>query len=74
MVSQNIPAEQVAKVIARADSDPLDHNNPNSARNRRIEIVLLRNSQIPFHKVSAPKELISKPGSKGIEKTFECVR
>ena len=62
MVEQGIPHEQIARIVGKADSDPLDRENPFSSRNRRITITLLRNSIVPFHKVSAPKELMANPG------------
>jgi chemotaxis protein MotB len=59
MVGQGIPKEQIARVVGKADSDPLDPENPGSPRNRRITITLLRNSIMPFNKIAAPKELLS---------------
>ncbi|MDF3047074.1 MAG: flagellar motor protein MotB [Candidatus Midichloriaceae bacterium] len=58
IVEQGISPDQIAKLIGRADTAPLDPGNPNSPRNRRIEITLLRNSIMPFNKISAPKQLI----------------
>jgi chemotaxis protein MotB len=58
MVDEGIATEQIARVVAHADTDPLLPNDVNSPRNRRIEIILLRNSLMPFHKVAAPKELL----------------
>jgi chemotaxis protein MotB len=58
IVEQGISPDQIAKLVGRADTDPLDPNNPNSPRNRRIEITLLRNSIMPFNKISAPRQLI----------------
>jgi chemotaxis protein MotB len=37
-----VPTERVVKVVGEADKDPLLTNDPESARNRRIAIVLLR--------------------------------
>lgn len=58
MVEQGVSPDQVARIVGRADTAPLDQNNPNSPRNRRIEVTLLRNSIMPFNKISAPKQLI----------------
>lgn len=58
MVEQGMPSEQIAKIVARADAEPIDPANPNSPANRRITITLLRNSVMPFNKISAPKQLI----------------
>jgi chemotaxis protein MotB len=61
MIDQGVPQDQIARVVGRADAEPLDQDNPNSPRNRRITITLLRNSIMPFNKVSAPKELLTSP-------------
>ncbi len=58
MVEQGISPDQIARIVGRADTAPLDQNNPTSPRNRRIEVTLLRNSIMPFNKISAPKQLI----------------
>lgn len=55
MISQGMAVEQVRRVVAHADTEPVDANNPYSAQNRRIAIILLRNSVMPFTKVSLPK-------------------
>ncbi len=61
IVEQGVPQEQIARVVGKADAEPLDQDNPSSPRNRRITITLLRNSVMPFNKVSAPKELLTSP-------------
>lgn len=61
MIEQGVPQDQIARVVGKADAEPLDQDNPNSPRNRRITITLLRNSIMPFNKVSAPKELLTSP-------------
>lgn len=58
LVENGIADDQIARIIGRADSDPIS-NNPYAAENRRISIVLLRNTIAPYHKVSAPKEVLS---------------
>ena len=57
IIDQGISADQIARVVARADTEPLDPANPNSSRNRRVTITLLRNSIMPFNKVALPKDL-----------------
>ncbi len=54
MVEQGLSKDHVASIVGRADTDPLDPENPKSSRNRRIEIILLRNSIMPFNKLSNP--------------------
>ncbi len=59
VVEQGVPHEQIARVVGKADAEPIDADNPNSPRNRRITITLLRNSVMPFNKIAAPKGLLS---------------
>ncbi|MEO5375027.1 MAG: flagellar motor protein MotB [Alphaproteobacteria bacterium] len=42
LISAGIREERIARVVGRADTDPLVANNPIDPRNRRISIVLLR--------------------------------
>ena len=58
MVEQGMPIDQISRIVGRADAEPLDSSNPNSSRNRRIVITLLRNSIMPFNKISAPRQLL----------------
>lgn len=58
LVSSGIDQDRIARIVGRADTDPIDPANPNSPRNRRISITLLRNSVMPFSKISAPKALL----------------
>ena len=55
IVEQGIPADQISRIVGKADTEPLDPANPNSSRNRRVTITLLRNSIAPFNKVALPK-------------------
>jgi chemotaxis protein MotB len=61
MSSEGVPPEQFARVVGKADTEPIDMSNPKSAKNRRITVTLLRNSVAPYNKVSAPKELLQSP-------------
>jgi len=44
LIDAGIPEERIAWVVGKADNDPLFPEEPTSARNRRISIVLLRDS------------------------------
>lgn len=61
LIESGVAPEQIARIIGRADTDPIDIDNPYSPKNRRIEITLLRNSIMPYTKISAPTELTSSP-------------
>jgi|SRR6185437_14379839 len=47
LVADGIPVSRFARVTGVADRDPLVANEPNSPRNRRISIVLLRQAKEP---------------------------
>lgn len=44
LVDDGLPAERIQRVMGKADREPLIANDPSSPRNRRISIVLLRES------------------------------
>jgi chemotaxis protein MotB len=50
-----ISYERIHSLVARADTELIDQNNPYSPVNRRITITLLRNSGIENYKISTPK-------------------
>jgi len=52
-----IAADRIAKIVAYADSSPLDEKNPYASKNKRFSIMLMRNSIIPHYKISSPEKL-----------------
>jgi chemotaxis protein MotB len=64
IISDGISIEQIKRVVAKADTEPLDQSNPYSSRNRRVTITLLRHSMMPYNKMAAPKELLGSPVQK----------
>jgi chemotaxis protein MotB len=61
MTKSGIPNDKVSKIVSYSDSQPIDTENPSSSKNRRIAITLLRNSVMPYYKVSAPEQLLQNP-------------
>jgi chemotaxis protein MotB len=47
LVESGLPPERIQRVMGKADREPLVPNDPTSARNRRISIVLLREAVTP---------------------------
>ncbi|HIJ63102.1 MAG TPA: OmpA family protein, partial [Rhodospirillaceae bacterium] len=47
LVAAGVPGDRVDRVVGRAEVDPLSKANPGDPRNRRITIVLLRDSKPP---------------------------
>ena len=42
LVAAGLPAERIARVVGMADHEPIDENDPFSAQNRRISVLILR--------------------------------
>jgi|GEM_PF-4745693 len=63
LMTRRIKDERVSKVIGRADRELIVPDVPDSPRNRRITIILLRGSHlfIPLEQRAAPRSLLSVP-------------
>jgi chemotaxis protein MotB len=46
LVESGLNPERIASVVGRADQEHLDEDDPESPRNRRISIILLRESAV----------------------------
>ena len=46
LVEAGLPPERISSVVGRADQEHLDKDNPNSPRNRRISVILLRTNTL----------------------------
>jgi chemotaxis protein MotB len=53
LYSIGLEAEQITKVIGRADHEPLEKDHLESSRNMRITLLLLKTSSVPYQKRSA---------------------
>ncbi|HVI52993.1 MAG TPA: flagellar motor protein MotB [Candidatus Sulfotelmatobacter sp.] len=47
LLNSGVPADRVDRVVGRSDTEPLVNNDPANPRNRRITVVLLRDTQQP---------------------------
>ncbi len=63
MLSTNMEAERVSRVVGVADREPLTGEDPKSSRNRRISIILLRGAHMNDAAINrpAPRELLTVP-------------
>lgn len=67
LMQNNIPAERIAHVVGKADTEPFIGDNPLDARNRRISIILLREPLLQaiergeFGNMQVPETLRSAP-------------
>ncbi len=62
MQESGLDEQHVARVVGKADFEPLKPKEPNAAENDRISIILLRHSILPYHRKAAPDGLFSKEG------------
>jgi chemotaxis protein MotB len=44
LIAAGLPEGRIARVVGKADREPLDPDHPEAAKNRRISIVLLRST------------------------------
>lgn len=65
----NFQPEQISRIEGRADNLPYDKRRPESSVNNRINIILLKKSDTPGHKKSAPDTIFMdiKNTPKGLE-------
>jgi chemotaxis protein MotB len=55
LIGAGLPVDRIARVVGRADTEPLDPQRPDAAQNRRISIMLLR------QELTAPAPTITEP-------------
>jgi chemotaxis protein MotB len=67
LIKARMDKDQIARIVGRADHDPLDRVNPLSPENQRITITLLRKSLLSMHKRTAPDDIFLKPDQDGLE-------
>ena len=47
LIAAGLPEARIARVVGKADTEPLEPAHPDAAQNRRISIVLLRQPATP---------------------------
>jgi outer membrane protein OmpA-like peptidoglycan-associated protein len=73
MEDSGIDKDQVARVVAKGDNEPRNTENFLGAENRRIAIIILKRSVLPFHKKVAPDELMEEPNKENTAKYLTLV-
>lgn len=59
LIAQGLHANQIGRLVAKADRDPIDFDSPHAPKNRRIDIIILRKSLTPLHQyVISPSMII----------------
>ena len=56
LISSGMDKEQIARIIGKADQEPLDSQDPSNIANMRIEILILKNTILPYQKRAAPED------------------
>lgn len=69
LMTLGVDPDQIARVTAKADQEPLDREEPEAPENSRISITLLRNQRAPSHKKVSPEQLLL--GEDSIERLRE---
>jgi chemotaxis protein MotB len=69
LMNLGVDPDQIARVTAKADQEPLDREEPEAPENSRVSITLLRNQRAPSHKKVAPEQLLL--GEDSIERLRE---
>jgi len=64
LVAAGVPESRIDRVVGRADQDPLEKADPKGVRNRRISIILLRDSDLG----PAESKAVSVPMGRGAGK------
>lgn len=67
LIDSGMDKEQIARIMGKADHDPIDRSSPLANENQRITITLLRKSLLSNHKKSAPDEILLGPTEDGLE-------
>ncbi|RMD64682.1 MAG: motility protein MotB [Alphaproteobacteria bacterium] len=68
LIEAGLPPERIASVVGLADTEPLDKNDPYAPRNRRVSIILLRDSPPPAQSAKLPPSLLQENGNTDGEK------
>lgn len=63
LIEAGVPAERIAEVIGKADTEPLVPEDPMDARNRRISIVLLTELSSREHGAAKARGAATQPGA-----------
>lgn len=53
-----LDAEQIGRIVGKGEQEPLANEPPESYKNMRISLILLRNMIVPYQKQSAPETLL----------------
>lgn len=74
LIEAGVSENQIARVVGKADNDPIDPENRDSDENSRVAVTLLRNSMIAYHKQAAPEDVILGPLEDGLKSYVKVKR
>lgn len=61
LIESGMDQEQVARIVGKADTAPVDRENPSAPENRRITLTLLKKTVLPDYKKPVPDDLMNNP-------------
>lgn len=71
LLQKGMQDDQVARVVGKADNDPLLIKEPENTTNNRISIVVLRQGILPYHKQAAPEAVFVDTERQNIKQSVE---
>jgi len=74
MVSTSLSHNQIARIVGKGDSDPINKEVINDPRNSRISVTLLRKALMAYSKQPAPEDVILGPEHSGLKKYIQLKR
>ncbi|MCH2037278.1 MAG: OmpA family protein [Rickettsiales bacterium] len=71
LVESGMDPEQVVRIVGKADTSPINIENPSAPENRRITITLLKKTVLPDYKKPVPDELLESDNDIELEEFLE---
>ncbi len=67
LVKAGVEPIQIARIMALADQEPFDIEQPEAQKNNRVTITLLRKTMLAYNRQPAPEEVIMGPIEAGLK-------
>lgn len=64
LIGAGVEGESFARLVAWADRDPLNKEEPDAPENMRISITLLKHSVVPYHRQASAEEIFKQKEDK----------
>lgn len=67
LIKVGMESSQIARIVALADQEPLNFEDPEALQNNRVTITLLRKTLIAYNRQPAPEEIMMGPVEEGLK-------